>query len=60
MNIQKYKNAWYYSTGLFTEHTQAIYFPKEAQLTIINLKYLPKVLQHLQKELNINEITLKW
>ncbi len=60
LRIRKQPKTWYFLTGIFTEHTQALYDPKENKLTIVRLKYLPQVIKHLQRELGIKEVTLEW
>ena len=60
MNIKQYEDNWYYSTGIFTERTQAFYKPSTRQLLIVHTKHLPQIINHLKQNLDITEISLKW
>lgn len=59
MRVKQYEDMWYYETGFFADHTQAIYFPKKKELRVISLKHLPRILRHLQQEFNLGIITLR-
>ena len=60
MKIKQYANAWYYSGGIFTERTHAIYRPSTQCLTIIDVKKLPQIINHLKQDLNISRVSIIW
>ena len=60
LKVKQCANTWYFSSGILTEHTQALYELEKKELTIIGLGYLPQILRYLQQKLGVNEMLLKW
>lgn len=60
LRVKQSSDIWYFSNGLFTEHTQALYKLKENELTIVDIRYLPQVIRYLRRNLKIDKVVLRW
>lgn len=60
IKLSKYSNRWYFSKGIYTEHTIALYFPDQNLLKVINLKHLSSVIKLLLQHIDKKQITLEF
>lgn len=60
LKIRQFPDTWYFSNGILTENTQALYKLRENELTIIEIRYLPQIIKYLQQKLEVSKISLRW